>query len=296
MEAHEADFAHLEAVLRAVQRTVSLPNAPSLLREDRRAWLAEAGFERRDLDAMAGLDERRLLLYRKLVRRGLRAAIRAEIPRTAARLGEAFDKYTTRYFDEALPSSPYLRDVAFEFITWISAPLAEDTSLPRYLIDLAWHELRDFEVACDPREDEAPTGLPLELDRGVRFRAAAMVAWYNHAIHRLNADLDARDEPPRVRTALFVYRDAEYEIRYLELTPVAATIVDLLMAGETLRSAVVRACEEHGNPVDGAVLEGTARVLSDLGERGVLLGGAPDPAIATSAESADTLSRSGHPR
>lgn len=275
MEGNEGDFAHLEAVLRAVQRTVSHPNAPERIRQDRRAWLAEVGFEGRDIDAMAGLDERRLLLYRKLVRRGLRAAIRAEIPRTAARLGPAFERFTELYFERGLPSSPYLRDVAFEFVTWVTAPLLEDPSLPRYLIDLAWHELRDFEVACDPREDGEPTGLSIELDRAVRFRAGTAVARYNHAIHRLDADLDARDEPAPVKTALLVYRDSQYEIRYLELTPLAATILDHLMAEETLRSAVLRACAEHTNPVDGAVLEGTARLLSDLGERGVLLGGAP---------------------
>ena len=37
---------------------------------------------------------------------------------------------------------------------------------------------------------------------------------------------DARDEPPHEPTALFVYRDAEHEARYLELSPLAAAILE----------------------------------------------------------------------
>lgn len=266
---------HLAAVLRAVQRTVMAARAHERIREDRKAWLAELGFSERDIEAMAGLDEKRLLLYRKLVRRGLRAAIRVEIPRTAARMGPAFEACTERYFDHTLPRSPYLRDVAFEFFAWLSRSSLEELAVPPYLIDLARHELVAFTVACAPSEDSEQTGVPLELDRGVRFRAAVEIVRYAHAVHRLHEELDAHDEPKAEPTALLVYRDDELEIRYLELSPLASHILDKLRSGETLRGAVLGACELLSQPVDGAVLQGTARLLEDLGQRGVLLGAEP---------------------
>jgi hypothetical protein len=98
---------------------------------------------------------------------------------------------------------------------------------------------------------------------------------YSHAVHRLLADESARDVAERQPTVLLAYRDADQEVRYLELTPLAAEIVERLMRGETLRRAVMDACEDLGHPVDEPVLAGTAELLSNLGERGVLEGSAP---------------------
>jgi hypothetical protein len=89
------------------------------------------------------------------------------------------------------------------------------------------------------------------------------------------ADEAARDVPAREPTALLVYRDAEHEVRYLELSPLAAAILERLLAGSTLREAVLGGCGVLGHPVDGPVLEGTAALLADLGGRGALLGAAP---------------------
>ena len=43
-------------------------------------------------------------------------------------------------------------------------------------------------------------------------------------------------------------------------------------AGEALGNAMVAACEAKAHPLDDSVLAGAARLLADLGERGVLLG------------------------
>jgi hypothetical protein len=72
--------------------------------------------------------------------------------------------------------------------------------------------------------------------------------------------------------ALFVYRSPKNEVRYLELTALAARILEALLAGETLRDSLARAGRELDVPLDEAVLEGTARLLSDLAERGAVLG------------------------
>src|SRR5262245_30394532 len=105
-----SEHARMERLLHTVQRIVRDADAPSKITESPREWLAGAGLDGGDLDAMASLGARRLLLYRKLIRRGLTGAIRIEIPRAAARLGDAFDAYVRRFFEEELPRSHYLRD------------------------------------------------------------------------------------------------------------------------------------------------------------------------------------------
>ncbi|WP_438014870.1 DUF2063 domain-containing protein [Sorangium sp. So ce315] len=286
--------AGLAALQRALQRSVSEPDGAAIA-ADPRGWLARAGLEGADLDAMASLPPGRLLLYRSLIRRGLTGAIRAGIPRTAARLGARFEVDVARFLEVELPRSRYVRDAAFEFVGFAAPRWAEDPEVPAYLVDLARHELAAF-AASFAEADEEETGGPadggeaggaadggkvgasgeaLSLDRGVRFQRAAALVRHEHAVHRLAGDEAARGTPAREPTRLLVYRDAGHEVRFLELTPLAAEILGRLLAGATLRDAVVEGCAALGHPVDGPVLESTAAVLADLADRGALLGAAP---------------------
>ncbi|MFO0763077.1 MAG: putative DNA-binding domain-containing protein [Byssovorax sp.] len=267
--------ARLAGALATVQHLVRAPDAEARLAVDRAAFLAEGGAAPADRAHLAAAPDRRLLLYRKLVRGGLTRAIAIELPRTAARMGERFEAWIERFIEEEGPRSHYLRDVAFELLAWAAPRWADDPSVPGYLGDLARHELSGFDVAAAPEDPRGPSGEDLDLDRAVRFDRAARLHRYDHAVHLLLADLDARDEPPREPTALLAYRDAEHEVRYLALTPLAAAIVERLLGGATLRDGVMGGAAALGQPLDGAVLAGTAALLDDLRQRGVVLGGEP---------------------
>ena len=91
------------------------------------------------------------------------------------------------------------------------------------------------------------------------------------AVHELPRE-DVAAEPEERSVSLLAYRDAQHRARYLALTPLAAAILERLIAGEALGAAMIGACASQGRPVDDAVLAGAARLLADLGERGVLLG------------------------
>jgi hypothetical protein len=283
------DHARFASLLDAMIELVRTPDAERRLAADREAFLTELGLSGADLASLSGASDKRLLLYRKLIRGGIARAVRAEIPRTAARLEAAFDAWVCRFIDSEAPRSHYLRDVAFEFVAWASPRWAGDPAVPSYMADLARHELSAFDVAgadaqgrstgvglAQKARPPAGEGLSLELDRAVRFDAAVRLCRYDHAVHRLHADEDSRDVPAREPTALLAYRDADHEVRYLELTPLAAEILERLLRGETLREGVVGGTRALGYPLDGAVLTSTASLLGDLTERDVVLGGAPE--------------------
>ena len=271
------DAARFSALLGAVASLVRAPGIEAQIARDSKAFFVDGGLGAADAASLAAQGSLRLLVYRKLVRRGLTAAIRLEIPRTAARLGAGFEAWVERFVSEEAPRSHYLRDVAFELVAWARPRWAADANVPDYLGDLARHELIGFEVGS--ADDAAGAtgislGVELELDATARFHASVRLARYDHAVHRLLADEAARDVPAREPVALLAYRDADHEVRYLELTPLAAAILDRLLAGETLRSAVVGAATEQGEALGPEMLAGTARLLDDLAERGALLGGA----------------------
>ncbi len=109
----------------------------------------------------------------------------------------------------------------------------------------------------------------LTLDKPVVFEASARLQRYGYAVHRLSDDEAARELPDREPTAILGYRDPAFELHYLELTPLAADVMERLLGGESLGVAVLAA---YGNPPPPDVLEGIAQMLADLADRGVLLG------------------------
>jgi hypothetical protein len=244
------------------------------------AWLARHGVSERDADAVRSEVER-LAVYRSLVRNRLRDTVELAIPRTMARLGSLFEEWFDRFLAERGPRTHYLRDVTTEFLDFMT-PLAEDDErVPPWALDLARHEALDIVVGSLP--ETPPLGVTPELDpdRGLEFSATARIVRYRFAVHRLSADLGDRSEPERVPTALFVHRSPEspsgdfatsHDVRYLELTPLAACILERLLDGATLREALERGARELGVTLDGAVLDGTARVLANLSERGAVTG------------------------
>jgi hypothetical protein len=249
-------------------------DAADASRADLRAFAAAQGVEGEDLDAIEAAGAERFLVYRALVQNRMRNTITAFLERTTARLGIA--RIRADYADwihERAAASPYLRDVPAEFVAWVAPRWLEDTGVPDYLVDLARHELLEYDIRNDHRGGEAPTGLDLALDKPLRFDGAARLMHYRFAVHKLSAELDDDGLPEEVATRLMVYRDAKNGVRYLELTPLAFAVLQQLMehhkpVAEGLRAA----CEALGEPLDDNRLAISATLLADLAERGVLLG------------------------
>ena len=278
----KAETERFAALLGTMARLVRAPGVvlEAAFTEEPRAFLAAGGLGPGDTAQLAALGEKRLLVYRRHVRKTLAMGIRRQIPRTAARIGGAGEgegglaPWVDRWVDDEAPRSRYFRDVVFEFVAWALPRWAEDASLPTYLGDLARHELVHFEVAPMPASDAPAASEELALDRGVRFDAAVRLSRYEHAVHRLDGDEAARDVATREPVALLAYRDREHEVRYLELTPLAAAILERLLRGEPLGAAVVGGAGALGHPVDALVTQSTAALLEDLRARGALVGGA----------------------
>lgn len=246
-----------------------------------------AFFERHALspDDRAALEQgelERLLVYRELVRGTLKAALEAAIPRSMARLGPRFDVYFERFVAERGSTSHYLRDVTSEFLDFCASAFGSDPAVPPYLLDLARHEALHIRVAAAAPEPLAARP-SLELDEVPCFIEALSLSRSAFAVHRLPEALEDRSEPERRDTTLLAYRSPEHEVRYLELTPLAAAMLERWLSGAALGAGLTEAARAAGEEVTPALLEATARLLADLSERGVLLGTRTEPAPETPA-------------
>lgn len=262
------------ALQRAIADACLSAGAGEAMAGDLRAFLEQRGVPAEDVEAIVAAPAR-LAVYRSLVRNGLAAVVVRMLPRTRARLNAAredrFDADLAAFLDEAAPRTHYLRDVPAEFFAWVAPRWRDDPGVPAHLVDLAAHELAQFAVGA-----AAPSRVPalvadVALDRPLAFTESMRLVAYEWAVHELPADEQATGAPAQRDVSLLAYRDAEHAVRWLELTPMAAAVLARLANGEALGAAVRGACAEHGVEPAG-VLADVARLLADLGERGVVLG------------------------
>ena len=261
-----------------VQRLI----ADLCLREDGAETLADFdalctryGVSPEDAAALREAGAGRLAIYRALVRNNLRAVAAQMMPRTRARLGEAFDRTIARFLEEVAPRIHYFRDVPHELLAWATPRWRADASVPAWTADLAAWELARYAVSAAHRSPDRGEPAELAIDRGVLFDDATRLLHVDWAVHLLADDADDRAAPDARASDLAVYRDAAHAVRTLELSPLAAALVRRLMNKETLGDATRGACAEVGLEPTPETLASIARLLADLGERGLLLGGAP---------------------
>jgi hypothetical protein len=273
-----------EALERAIADACLSASAGRELEEDLAAFLEARGVSRADAEAILQAP-RRLAVYRSLVRNGLSSVVLRMLPKTRTRLNAAcggrFDADFRAFVEEKGPATHYLRDVPFEFVGWVVERWRSDAAVPAYMPDLAAYELAFFEVASAGPVPGAEAGgtspaapgrgrnvTEVALARPLAFHESTRLAHYGWAVHELDEDTQA---PAHREVRLLAYRDAQHDVRWLDLTPLAAAILERLVAGATLAAAVEAACGEHG-VAPATVLQDIAGLLADLGSRGVLLG------------------------
>ena len=239
-----------------------------------RAWLERNRVAAADAEAIVSAGLERLLVYRRLLRANLYEAIELAIPRVVARLGDVFDEYFDRFLAERGPRTHYLRDVTSELLDFCADAWRSDARVPPYTMDLARHENVQIEIGAMQSRPRGEEPAELELEKPVRFIEAARLVRYDFAVHRLSEDPTDRTEPEPRPTALLVYRSPKHEVRFLELTPLAASILEELLSGAPLGAGIQAVCTAEGAAPGAEVLDGTARLLADLAERGALLGAA----------------------
>jgi len=241
---------------------------------DLEGFLRRHGLPEEDVAAICASPPR-LALYRRLIRNNVVGVTQRMMPRARARLNAGdglFDRTFDAFLDARGPRTHYLRDVPAEFLAWATPRWQSDPATPAYIADLAAHELVEFEICAMPTAPAPPPLSDIALDRSLVFADARRVMRYAHAVHLLPAEEDDRSIPEPGETTLLVYRDSAHVARFLELSPLAAEILERLFAGEPLGEAVARACAASGHSLTDAILADTARLLADLGDRGVLLG------------------------
>jgi len=217
----------------------------------------------------AGVPAKRMRVYTQIVFNNLESSVSVCFPICRKILGpRAWKRLVRQFMAQHQCKSPLFRKIPEEFLEFLNT--VQD--LPPYLCSLAHYEWVELAVSVDDAQVDAnhiDTASEL-LDRQPAFAPAMALLRYDYPVHRISS----RHRPVTASPVhLLVFRNAADDVRFIELNPVTARLLELLKdAALTCRQALTQIAEELRHPDPQAVLQFGQGILQDLREQGAILG------------------------
>lgn len=222
----------------------------------------------------ADVPSARMRVYRELLYKNVDGSLSACFPVLKSILGQArWDELVQRFFAEHRCHTPIYRELPGELLRWVTAA-GDALDLPPFARELAHYEWIELALAIDPaRIEDAAADPHGDLLAGIPVVSPlARVLDYAFPVHWLSP-AHAPTIAPATRTHLAVYRDRRDDVRFMELNPLTALLLQRL-GEQTLSGAQVLDDIARADPLldAAAVQAGGAAMLNDLRARDVILG------------------------
>lgn len=249
--------------------------------------MAEAAFRRKQLDfaahirdpehvpAPAGVEDRRLAIYRELFFNNLNTLLGKTFPVLRSLLGDAAWRGLVREFMVGHRAhTPYFLEVPRELVDFLAAR-PEDPAVP-FLAELAHYEWAELALSVSDESDAlAAIDAQGDLLAGVPVKSA--LAWplsYRFPVHRISPDYRPA-EPPARPTCLVIHRGPDDELGFMELNPVTAALLERIAdntEGRSGRDLLLALAADLGYADAAALVEHGRNAMEDLRTAGILLG------------------------
>ncbi|THK41842.1 DUF2063 domain-containing protein [Methylophaga sp. SB9B] len=220
----------------------------------------------------ADVESRRMAIYQRLIYNNIESFLSSACPVLKQILGEKpWHNLAADFIRQHRCSSPLFNDIAREFVSYLEQHPQQYTSMP-FIAELAhyeWVELAlsiaspDFQKREVNKQEDI---LQLTLQRSPLSWSFA----YDYPVHSIAPD-NLPDQPAETPFFLLLYRNAEDQVKFIELNPVSARLLDLLDAGQTGQQAAEAIAEALQHPNPDIVTQGARQLIEDWLERGIVI-------------------------
>lgn len=248
----------------------------------------------RDPEALpgpAGIEERRLRVYRELFYNNVEGFLANAFPVIRQLLADAdWHRLVRDFYAGHQCRDPLFNGIAEEFVRYLQDERGAPPDDPAFLPELAHYEW--VELALSIAED-APEPALFAVDASVRAAEAGRgqadpngdllaappyvspLAWtlgYDYPVHRIGPQFQPT-EPGAEPTWLVVYRNRQDEVRFMEINAVTARLLALAaeLPQASGRELIAAIAAELGVAAETLIAPGQA-MLAGLREREVILG------------------------
>lgn len=223
----------------------------------------------------ANVVEERMAVYREAVVNNIFESVSVCFPVCQQVIGKRAWQALIRGFVKNYPAkSPIFREIPQQFLSYLDTVNSETIKkLPAYLKPLAHYEWVELAVG-------ALETIPIKLSKKTDLLneksvlAPHMLLEYDFAVHKI-----AKNKKPKQteKTYLLVYRNAEFEVKFIELNSMTFSLLKILEDGNmTGEQALMRLAEQLNN--DGVKIESKTilkfgtEILQELANQNAIIG------------------------
>lgn len=215
----------------------------------------------------------RMKVYNTLVFNNLLSAVSACFPVLQDVLGKrAWRKLVRGFFVQHQCHSPLFRQIPEEFLRYLDTlDTVTAAMLPPYLKSLAHYEWIELALAVADVDAPAESDVDGDLLEGQPVLAPALALLsYDYPVQRISR----RNKCPAPEPVnLLVFRNAEDNVRFIELNAVTARLLGILqMEASSGRQALEKLAAEMAHPESQAVVQFGQAILADLQSQGAIIG------------------------
>jgi uncharacterized protein len=225
--------------------------------------------------APAGIEDRRMAIYRELFFNNLDSLLRRTFPVLREIAGEeAWRRLVRDFLVHHRAHTPYFLEIPREFVDFLASARA-GAGDPPFRAELAHYEWAELALSvATERDDRSAIDACGDLLDGVPVKSA--LAWplsYRFPVHRISKRFQPA-EPPAQPTCLVIYRKADDELAFMELNGLTAALLERIAGNDELpgRQLLHQLGDEIGYADTRALLEHGQKALEELRAAGILLG------------------------
>ncbi|MDP2154198.1 MAG: putative DNA-binding domain-containing protein [Methylotenera sp.] len=223
----------------------------------------------------AGVAPERMAVYDEIVFNNLFESASACFPVARKTVGKRiWLKLVQSFLKDYATDTPLFRKIPQEFLTFLQQTnLASPQQLPVYLQALCHYEwielyLSTFPSMADNASNINPNG---DLAKhSIVFTNTMQLLEYDYAVHKISPKHKPNAKEP---TQLLVYRNPEYDIKFMELNPITFRLLTLCQQESmTAEQALTMLAEELKHPQPEPIIQFGLGILEDLRGQGAILG------------------------
>jgi len=186
--------------------------------------------------APAGIEDRRLQIYRELVYTNMESFISSNFPVIRSLYDDkAWERLAREFLRDHRCHTPLFPEFAREFLRYLEARQAQGRDDPPFLLELAHYEWAELALSLDEAQiadiDHHAAGDPVD---GVPVISPLIsVLAYQFPVHHIRAEFQPA-HPSDQPTVLLLVRGRDDQVRFHEINALSAMLLDHLNANTDL--------------------------------------------------------------
>jgi hypothetical protein len=222
------------------------------------------------------IEDRRMAIYRELFYNNVEDFMAGSFPVLRSILDEKqWHTLIRDYFANHRATTPLFPEMPREFVQYLGNEREANADDPAFLLELAHYEWVELALGLTDQDVEL-AAVDQQGDLLHEHPVLSSLAWpleYRFPVHRISAEYQPV-EAGDTATYLVVYRDLTDKIGFLEINPVTARLLQLLLDGTGVsgQQLLEQIATEINHPDPEAVVQSGLSILQDLHKRQIILG------------------------